>query len=86
MADFDIMDIGNRFFMVKFDNAVDRWKVMDGGPWMIFDHYLTVQCCSPAFISPTAKIERTMVWIRFLGLNLFYYDESILLALAAAVG
>lgn len=53
---------------------------------MIFDHYLTVQCWSPAFISPTAKIERTLVWIRFPGLNLFYYDESILLALAAAVG
>lgn len=27
----------------------------------IFDHYLTVQCWSPHFISPTAKIDRMMV-------------------------
>lgn len=27
-----------------------------------------------------------MVWIRFPGLNIVYYDESLLLALAATVG
>lgn len=32
------------------------------------------------------KIEKTMVWIRFPGLNLYFYDESILLTLATAVG
>lgn len=85
-AGFDIMDIDNDFFMVKFDSAADRAKVMYEGPWMIFDHYLTVQCWSPAFVSLTATIEHTMVWIRSPGLNLFYYDESILMALAAAVG
>lgn len=85
-AGFEILDIGNDFFMVKFDDEADRAKVMDGGPWMIFDHYLTVQTWSPAFASPSAKIDKTMVWIRFPGLNLFYYDESILLAMASAVG
>ncbi|WJX69247.1 hypothetical protein P8452_53520 [Trifolium repens] len=86
IAGFQLMDIGNGFFMVKFDRAADRETVMDGGPWMIFDHYLTVQQWSDEFTSPVAKIDKTMVWIRFPGLNLFYYDESILMALAAAVG
>lgn len=85
-AGFEILDIGNDFFMVKFDTEVDRCKVMDGGPWMIFDHYLTVQVWSPNFMSPSAQIEKTMVWIRFPGLNLFFYDESILMALVAVVG
>lgn len=85
-AGFEILDIGNYYFMVKFDDAADREKVMDGGPWMVFDHYLTVQTWSPEFASPTAKINKTMVWIRFPGLNLFYYDESIPMAMAAAVG
>ncbi|XP_045798039.1 uncharacterized protein LOC123892283 [Trifolium pratense] len=85
-AGFDIMNIGNGFFMVKLDSIDDRTRIMDGGPWMIYDHYLTVQCWSQEFASPTAKIDKTMVWIRFPGLNLFYYDESILLALASAVG
>lgn len=83
---FEILDIGHDFFMVKFDDEADRAKVMDGGPWMIFDHYLTVQRWSHAFACPTAKIDKTMVWIRFPGLNLFYYDESILMAMATVVG
>lgn len=86
VAGFEMMDIGNGYYMVKFDEQADLSKVMDGGPWMIFDHYLTMQCWSPVFVSPMAKIEKTMVWIHFPGLNLHYYDERILLALAAAVG
>lgn len=53
---------------------------------MIFDHYLTVQSWSAEFASPFEKIEKTMVWIRFPGLNLVFYDESILLALASTIG
>jgi len=33
---FELMDIGNGFFMVKFDLADDRAKVINRGPWMIF--------------------------------------------------
>lgn len=83
---FDIMDIDNSFYMVKFDLAEDREKVSSGGPWMIFDHYLAVTHWTPEFVSPAAKIERTLVWICFPGLNLVYYDESFLLAMASTVG
>lgn len=70
MAGFDIMAIGNSLFMVKFEEEVDRTKVINGGPWMIYDHYLTVQCWSQDFTAPTAKIDRTMVWIRFNGFGI----------------
>lgn len=86
IAGFEIMDIGNDFFMVNFENEMGRTKVMDEGSWMIFYHYLTMQTWSPDFVSPTTKIDKTMVWIRFPGLNLFFYDESILMILASAVG
>jgi len=39
---FDILDIGNNFYMAKFDLEADRTKVIQEGPWMILDHYLTV--------------------------------------------
>lgn len=58
---FEIMGIGNRFFMVKYDLEVDRSIVIEGDPWMIFDHYLTLQCWTPEFSPPTAKIDKTMV-------------------------
>lgn len=83
---FDIMDVDNGFFMVKFDLPEDKEKVTTSGLWMIFDHYLVVTNWSPEFVYPTTKVDRTLVWIRFPGLNLVYYDESFLLAMASAVG
>lgn len=83
---FDLMDVDNGFYMVKFDLEADREKVISGGPWMIFDYYLAVSTWDPDFASSTAKIEKTMVWVRFPGMNLVYYDESPLLAMASAIG
>lgn len=39
---FELMDVDNGFFMVKFDLEEDRAKVISGGPWMVLDHYLAV--------------------------------------------
>lgn len=39
---FEILDIDNGFFMVKFDLMSDKEKVTSSGPWMIFDYYLCV--------------------------------------------
>jgi hypothetical protein len=83
---FELMDVGHGFFMVKFDQEMDRMKVMNGGPWMIFDHYLTVRTWSPSFVSTTTKIDRTLVWARIPDLNVVFYNESFLLALASALG
>lgn len=38
------------------------------------------------FVSSEVEIDRIMVWIRFPCLRMEYYDENVLLALAAAVG
>ncbi|MCI25113.1 hypothetical protein A2U01_0046302, partial [Trifolium medium] len=83
----ELMDIGNAFYMVKFDGEDDKNKVINGGPWMIYDHYLAVSLWSPTFNAATATIDKTMVWIRIPSLNLvYYYDESLLWALASMVG
>jgi hypothetical protein len=83
---FELMDVGHGFFMVKFNQEMDRMKVMNGGPWMILDHYLTVRTWSPSFVSTTAKIDWTLVWARIPDLNVVFYDEIFLLALASALG
>lgn len=72
VASFEILDIGNGYFMVKFDNEDDQNKVIVDGPWMIFDHYLTVRTWFVDFISLQATIVKTMVWIQFPSLNLLY--------------
>lgn len=57
LAGFEIMDIGNNY-MVKFHSEIGRSRVMYNGPWMIFYHYLTVQCWLKDFVSPTNKIDQ----------------------------
>lgn len=39
---FDMLDVDNGYDMVKFEQLADREKVVTGGPWMIFDHYLAI--------------------------------------------
>lgn len=80
------MDIIDLFFMVKLDDENDRKKVMEGGPWMIFDHCLAVRRWTPDFHPEHTKIDKTLVWVRLPGLDLLYYEESFLMALASAVG
>jgi hypothetical protein len=83
---FEIMDIYNGFYMVKYILLAARGKIISEGPWMSFDHYLAVAQWTHDFASPHAKVGKTLVWIRFPGLNILYYDESVLLGLASIVG
>ena len=56
---FDIFDIGNGYYMLKFSDEDDKKKVMEEGTWTIFNHYLMVCTWSQDFISPDAKIDKT---------------------------
>jgi hypothetical protein len=60
---FELMDVGNSYYMVKFDGVEDKNKVINGGPWIIYDHILAVSQWSPTFNATTATIDKTMVWI-----------------------
>lgn len=83
---FDILDVDNGYYMVKFNLQSDKERVISGGPWMIFDQYLCVAHWTPEFALPSARITKTMVWVRFPGLNLLYYDENVILGLASVIG
>lgn len=72
--------------MVKLDDEGDRMKAMEGGPWMMFDHCLAVRRWFPEFHPEHTKVDKTLVYVRFMGLNLLWYDESFLMAMAAAIG
>ena len=83
---FEVMNVGNDYFMVKFDLEADRAKVIERGPWMIMDHYLAVKLWTPDFNPSEECFGKTMVWFRLSGLNLLYYHESALRTIVAGVG
>lgn len=53
---------------------------------MLFDHYLCVSQWSPEFASLNANIQRTLVSVRFSGLNLLYYNENVLMGMELVIG
>ncbi|KAG4953726.1 hypothetical protein JHK87_039320 [Glycine soja] len=57
---FEMLHIGNGYFTVKFDSKEDRTKVIQEGPWIIFDHYLMVKTWTRNSVFPKAKIQKTM--------------------------
>ncbi|XP_045810073.1 uncharacterized protein LOC123904449 [Trifolium pratense] len=67
-----------------FQDLCTPWK--DAIVIKLLGKNLAVSHWSPEFASPNATVERTVVWVRFPGLNLVYYDESFLLAMASAIG
>nr|KYP60830.1 hypothetical protein KK1_023244 [Cajanus cajan] len=71
--------------MVKFDINVDRERVMQRGPLMIFDHHLIARPWSPDFMASEAKVDSMLVWVRFPRLDMVFYDERVLLIIALAI-
>jgi hypothetical protein len=82
---FDLKEIGDGFFMVKFNNEEGKANVIDGVPWKIGDCYLFVRKWTSDF-NTEKEIFKSMVWARILSLNFVYYDESFLWTLASAIG
>ncbi|CAA0842215.1 Unknown protein [Striga hermonthica] len=82
----ELIDLANGFFMVKFTREDHRDTALNGGPWMLSGHYVTVQKWTPQFNPFNDVIEHTLVWIQFSGLNIAMFDENIMFCLASMVG
>lgn len=85
-VDFETLDIGNGFFIVKFEMIEDYSKVFIGGPWVVLDRYVTVRKWQPDFKSDEAEEDTTAIWVRFPNLPIEYYDEKVLYHLSKVLG
>ena len=85
-GDFELIDLGHGYYVVKFANLEDRSKVMIEGPWKIMDHYLTVQRWRPNFHPSSATIGSTAVWIQLPELPLEYFNGDVLMEIGRLVG
>ncbi|RYQ91692.1 hypothetical protein Ahy_B09g097685 isoform B [Arachis hypogaea] len=82
----EVIDIGNDFFIVKFFSQEDLDFVLTGGPWRIFDHYLTIRPWKPNFNPVEATIDTIGAWVRLPGLAIEYYDEEMLKKIGNVIG
>lgn len=59
-----MIDIWEWFFLISFANIEDYNYVFTGGPWIIMNHYLTVNRWEPNFKPSEAKEISTAIWLR----------------------
>lgn len=52
--------------------------MLEGSPWMIIGHYLTVSKWRPKFRPLAAMVSTTLVWVIFLGMPLELLDDETL--------
>ncbi|QHO18930.1 RNA-directed DNA polymerase [Arachis hypogaea] len=83
---YEILDAGNDYFLVKCDLLEDQEKVLLRGPWMIDGFYLAVKPWSFEFHPAVESFGSTLVWVRFNGLKILYYQEKAMQRIASAVG
>ncbi|XP_028120747.1 uncharacterized protein LOC114318079 [Camellia sinensis] len=85
-ADFETLDIGHGFFIVKFEMMEDYSKVYMGGPWVMMDRYVIVRKWQADFKADEAEKDTTAIWVRFLNLPIEYYNEKVLYHISKALG
>ena len=61
---FEIIDLTHDYYMVKFSSYEDYEFAITGGPWLIYDHYLTVRPWSLDFDPEDDEIQSLAVWVR----------------------
>ncbi|KAJ4842005.1 hypothetical protein Tsubulata_044327 [Turnera subulata] len=75
---FKVIDLENKFFVVRFDKKEDYIHCLVRGPWSVFNSALCVFPWRPDFCASSGKVEKAMVWVRFPELPLHTYHTSIL--------
>lgn len=85
-TDFDLLFIGQGWFVANFRTRVMRCKALSDGPHFYRSNYIHLQRWSPDFDPTEAKITTTMAWIRFPTIALEYYAEAVILEVAKVFG
>ncbi|KAF7804220.1 putative ribonuclease H protein At1g65750 family [Senna tora] len=81
------IDLENGFFAVSFTSQDDYLVALQGGPWIIADHYLLVQRWRPNFNSLSAEEPtKIAVWIRIPNLPLEFYNARCLWKIGRLIG
>ncbi|GKV04186.1 hypothetical protein SLEP1_g16380 [Rubroshorea leprosula] len=71
--EYEVIDVGIGYFIVRFATQEDYSRVLMGGPYKFFDLYLTVQSWEPSFHPARAKAPKTAVWVKLHGVSLMCF-------------
>lgn len=78
MTPLHMMDIENRYFLVKFHNNADCERTLSEGPWIIFGQYLIVQPWTLSFNPKQVYPSIVLTWIRLPSSSRYFYKKKII--------
>ena len=82
----DLVALDDDFFLVKFSVVDDYEYAMLRGPWMIFNHYLTVRQWHPNFDPNQSSLQSLLVWVRIPYLSIEYFNYKFLMTVGSKIG
>ncbi|KAJ4842859.1 hypothetical protein Tsubulata_031873 [Turnera subulata] len=83
---FRVIDLDHNYYLVRLADNHDYLRVVTGGPWVILDHYLTVEPWQPNFELSSHKVTSVVAWVRVPGLSTELYQREILREVCNRIG
>lgn len=77
-GDFHLIDLANDFFIARFIAKEDRDWALEGSPWIVQGHYLTVREWCPNFQHYEASLERVPIWVHIPNLPMKFQHDAVL--------
>ncbi|XP_026429143.1 uncharacterized protein LOC113325111 [Papaver somniferum] len=84
-GDCCMIPLGRGFFTIKLDNENDK-KLIKSQRWEVSNQILQVRNWVSNFRPASQRISKAMVWVRFPGLGLEFWDEAILFKICNEFG
>lgn len=81
-----LMDLDNNYYLVRFGNKGDLERVLMGGPWVMFGHYLSVQPWMASFSTERDVFGSQVVWVRLPALPECFNSECLLREIDQLIG
>lgn len=81
-----MVDLANDFYIARFVLEEDQRWALEGGPWIIQGHYLTLREWVPNFNPSEASIDRAAVWVRIPNLPMELQNDIVLRRIGFGLG
>lgn len=83
---WQIIDLPNDYFVVKFHLHEDMGTALYGGPWIIAGQTLVVQQWKPNFNPSLDEITTMAIWVRIVGLPPKFFKEFTMRKIGHSLG
>lgn len=83
---WQLIDLPNEYYIVKFHLHEDMNLALCGGPWIISGQTLVVQQWTPEFDPIHTQISKMAVWVRILGLPVRFFKDFTLEKIGKMIG